>query len=157
MKKVLTLALIGVLTFTTFAVSALDLTLSGTGTTQTQAARNTTFGANVGLDYYLNKNVSVGLIQGYSYGTVQRAETDVNVRYNLPLTVKTLEVAPFVGVDGIAGYGNGQPNYAVSPVIGAKVFVKKDVYILGAVNYDIGLNKATDNAIRYTLGLGVRF
>ena len=57
MKKVLTLALIGVLTFTTFAVSALDLTLSGTGTTQTQAARNTTFGANVGLDYYLNKNV----------------------------------------------------------------------------------------------------
>ena len=83
--------------------------------------------------------------------------TLINLAYNLDYKVAGFKNQAFAGAGASFGYGDGLPTWHAGPLIGNRFFVKDNVYILAQANYDVGLNNVADNAVRYTLGLGVRF
>lgn len=156
MKKSL-LSLLTVLAVA-FNVSALDFSISGTGSTQTQGNTTSVFGTGVRLEQFVTTNISVGYIQGFSVATPNvRGSSELFAAYNLDYKIAGFKNQAFAGAGASFGYGDGLPTWYAGPLLGNRFFVKDDIYILTQANYDVGLNKASDNAVRYTLGLGVRF
>jgi hypothetical protein len=156
MKKLL-LSLLAVLAVT-FNVGALDFSIGGTGSTQTQKNTGSEFGTALRLEKFATTNISVGYIQGINVATPNvRGSSELFVAYNLDYKVVGFQNQTFAGAGASFGYGDGLPTWHAGPLLGNRFFVKDNVYILAQVNYDIGLNNVADNAVRYTLGLGVRF
>ena len=156
MKKLL-LSLMAVLAVA-FNVSALDFSISGTGATQTQGTTSSEFGTALRLEHFATTNISVGYIQGIGVATPDvRGSSELFAAYNLNYTVLGIKNQAFAGAGATFGYGDGLPTWHAGPLLGNRFFVKDNVYILTQANYDVGLNNAADNAVRYTLGLGVRF
>ena len=156
MKKLL-LSLMAVLAVA-FNVSALDFSISGTGATQTQGDTSSAFGTALRLEKFVVPSVSVGYIQGISVATPNvRGSSELFAAYNLDYKVAGFKNQAFAGAGASFGYGDGLPTWHAGPLIGNRFFVKDNVYILAQANYDVGLNNVADNAVRYTLGLGVRF
>lgn len=158
MKKLLLtlVALLGLVINT----HAFDFGISGSGTTQTQATRNTAFSAGVTLETATYKHVSVGVTQEIGVGSNLQGATELFTHYNLSYQLFSHEFAPFIGADARVVYGeNLVAGYTAGPSVGAKLFLKKDVYVLGQVNYDFNLHNSpgSDGVLRYILGLGVRW
>lgn len=156
MKKLL-LSLMAVLAVA-LNVSALDFSIAGTGATQTQGTTSSEFGTAVRLEKFVVPSVSVGYIQGISVATPDvRGSSELFGAYNLDYKVFGYKNQAFAGAGATFGYGDGLPTWHAGPLLGNRFFVKDNVYILAQANYDVGLNNAADNQVRYTLGLGVRF
>jgi hypothetical protein len=156
MKKLL-LSLAAVLAVV-FNVSALDFSISGTGATQTQGNTSSEFGTALRLEKFVIPSVSVGYIQGINVATPNvRGSSELFAAYNLNYKITGFTNQVFAGAGASFGYGDGLPTWHAGPLLGNRFFVKDNVYILTQVNYDVGLNNVADNAVRYTLGLGVRF
>ena len=156
MKKLL-FALFAVATLA-FNVSALDFAITGTGTTQTTGTQSSAFGAEVRLEKFVTSNVSVAYVQGIATATPTiRGTSELLVAYNLNYKVFGVDNQVYFGGSGRVGYGDGDFGASVGPVLGNRLFLSKNVYLLTQINYDVGVNRATDNTIRYGLGLGARF
>lgn len=156
MKKLL-LLLMAILAVA-FNVSALDFSIAGTGATQTQGTTSSAFGTSLRLEKFVVPSVSVGYIQGISVATPDvRGSSELFAAYNLDYKVFGFKNQAFAGASATFGYGDGLPTWHAGPLLGNRFFVKDNVYILAQANYDVGLNGAADNLVRYTLGLGVRF
>jgi len=156
MKKLLTTLLATVAL--ALNVSALDFAITGTGATQTTGTQASAFGAEARLEYFASTNVSVAYVQGISTATPDvRGTSELLAAYNLDYKLAGIKNQAYVGGGGRVGYGNGDFAASLGPVLGNRLFLKDNVYVLTQVNYDVGLNKATDNAVRYSLGLGARF
>ena len=156
MKKLL-LSLMAVLAVV-FNVSALDFSIAGTGVTQTQGTTSSDFGTAIRLEHFATTNISVGYIQGIGVATPDvRGSSELFAAYNLDYNVFGFTNQVFAGASAAFGYGNGLPTWHAGPILGNRLFVKNNVYILAQANYDVGLNNVVDNQVRYTLGLGVRF
>lgn len=154
-KKLLSLSLLACLAL---SANALDFSIGGSGTTQTSGAQNTQFGADLRLEQFVTPAVSVGAIQSIAYSSNDlRGATDLFSAYNINYKVFGLNNTVFAGVSTRVGYGDSFPTWTAGPLIGNRLFIKENVYVLTQVNYDVGLNRAADNTIRYSLGLGVRF
>ena len=139
-------------------ISALDFSIGGTGVTQTQGKSSSEFGTALRLETFVLPKVSVGYVQGVTVATPNvRGTSELFGAYNLNYKVVGLTNQVFVGGGATVGYGNGAPTYHAGPLLGNRLFIKENVYVLAQVNYDVGLVKSTDNTLRYTLGLGVRF
>jgi hypothetical protein len=142
----------------TLNLFALDLAITGTGTTQTQNSQNTSFGTELRLEQFVAKNCSIGFVQGINVATPNtRGTSELFTTYNVDYTLFGLKNQVYLGGDGRVGYGNGDIAWSVGPLAGNRLFLKDNVYILTQVNYDIGLNHNIDNSVRYSIGLGVRF
>ena len=64
----------------------------------------------------------------------------------------------FAGGDVNFGYGSGvQGSWSGGPILGNRLFLAENVYILAQAAYDVGFNAAPSNQLRYTLGLAIRF
>ena len=144
-----------------FDTNAWSLTIAGSGTTTTQTA-STSFGADVGLSYSgfagLPTQLETGVRQGFGYsseGEVMVGRTALAADWNIQV-YKKLYV--FAGAEAAVKYGNTSPVWTAGPEAGVKYFVKKDVYLLGQVNYDFNLTDSDQSdAMRYLVGFGIRF
>lgn len=158
MKKLL-LTLLTVLALS-FNLSAFDFGITGTGTTATEKGNATSFGAGLRFEQFVyNDTVSVGLNQGISYDSATenvRGSTELFTAYNINYKVLGVNNTLFAGGDARADYGNSTAWYA-GPLLGNRLFLTKNVYILTQANYDVGLNNTATDGLRYTLGLCVRF
>lgn len=78
--------------------------------------------------------------------------------YNINYSVFGVKNTVFAGGDVNFGYGSGvQGSWRGGPILGNRLFLAENVYILAQAAYDVGINSAPDNQMRYTLGLAVRF
>ena len=160
MKKLL-MALLAVLTLTLTA-SALDLSLVGSGSTQIQGTKDSSFGTELRLEQYVTTNLSLGVSQGFSYASsansTLRGSTELFTAYNLHYSIFNVKNEVYVGAGTRVSYGDGDLVFTAGPLLGNRLFIRENVYVLTQANYDIAINNAASNDnIRYTLGLGVRF
>ena len=152
--------MLSLLTALTVSLSgnALDLAVTGTGTTQAHGDNSTAFGTEIRLEKFVNDKYSVGYVQGVSLDSTDlRGTSELFVAYNLNYKVFGLKNQVYVGGGAKVGYGDQNFEASAGPVLGNRLFLKDDVYVLTQVNYDVGLNQTSDNVIRYSIGLGVRF
>lgn len=120
------------------------------------------------IGYYLNENLELSFRQNASYANAgpdspeawnntSRAAIDIH----LPIGC----FVPYVGVNLGYAYGDSIPDSLVGgPEAGAKIYIKSDVFVLLAVEYqaffdsDDSADSVFDDAqLVYGLGLGVRF
>lgn len=139
-------------------VSALDFAITGTGATQTTGNQASAFGAEARLEYFVTPKVSVAYVQGVSTATPNiRGTSELLAAYNINYKFLGLKNQVYVGGSGRIGYGTGDFASSLGPVLGNRLFLKDNVYVLTQVNYDVGVNRTTDNTVRYSVGLGARF
>jgi hypothetical protein len=160
-KLIITLASVVALA-SALTANALDFSVNGVGQTQTQGAKNTGFGTEFRFEKFnplsVSTNVSVAVVQGVSFTEPNvRGTTELLGAYNLNYSVFKLKNQAYVGVGSRVGYGNGDFTWTAGPVVGNRLFLRDNVYVLAQVGYDLGINRAADNTVRYTLGLGARF
>jgi hypothetical protein len=157
MKKLL---LTAVLAFATvaFNASALDFAITGTGATQTQGSQRSAFSAELRLEKFVTTNISVAYVQGIcTAAPAVRGTSELLVAYNKNYSLFGIKNQAYVGAGGRIGYGDAEFGASLGPVAGNRLFLKDNVYVLTQVNYDVGVNRATDNVVRYSVGLGARF
>jgi hypothetical protein len=142
------------------SVNALDFSVSGTGATQTQGNSESAFGTAFRLEKFVTDSVSFGAVQGVSYASAAstvRGSTELFGAYNLNYTVFGFKNTTFAGAASGVGYGDGAAEWTAGPLLGNRFFLKDNVYLLTQANYDVGLNPAASNSVRYTIGIGIRF
>lgn len=155
MLKKLMLSLLVILSVAT--VQAYDFAVLGSGTTQTQGDKKSVFGTEVRFEKFVAPTLSAGVVQGLSYNASTRGSSELFVAHNMNYNLFKVKNTLFAGADGRVGYGPNAPEWTAGPLIGNRIFLKENVYILAQVNYDVGLNRSAANGLRYTIGLGVRF
>lgn len=155
MKNLIALiAAIGV--FVTQA-TAFDFSVSGTGTSQTQGNHDTAFGTAIRVETFVLSPFSLGLVQTFGVSDGAQFNTELFGAYNVNYTVFGVTNTAFAGAAANYGYGNRVGAWYAGPLVGNRVFIRENVYVLAQANYDVGLNNAADNIVRYSLGIGVRF
>jgi hypothetical protein len=143
-----------------------EMTLAGTGTSTNDFDSNT-FGASVGIGYYLTKNVIVGIRQFAGFTLVDSTEfpgendtwsgaTIVTAAYQFDLG----RWQPFIGL-GVGGQygGRGVDSDGLwGPEAGIKYYVNESTFILGQAVYGLKFDDCcSDGTFNYTVGLGVNF
>lgn len=144
------------------SASADTFQISGSGNTSIGGGTHSSFGTSLTYGLSLASNAEATLTQGISYsdagGTAIGGSTKVGGLFFLGSFAKIIK--PFVGVEGGALYGNNQLNWSVSPVVGARVYVKSDVYVYGKAGYDFNLTGRTftgGDTASYSVGVGWSF
>ena len=165
--------LIGALFVAAFVSSAVaaepterwTLSLAGSGATAVDS-KSTTFGTelSLGLNAKVVLPVELGVRQGVAYSS-DDSKVVFGTRVYSDFTVLSLgkNLNFFAGANGGAVYGDTAVSWVVGPEVGARLFLKKDVFVFGRVQYDFDLNNRTSlnqtalDKVRYALGLSVRF
>jgi hypothetical protein len=137
------------------------MTLGGVGATKTSGTAATGFGFDISLGKQgkLIFPLEAGVRQNFTYAASDNVQlaTKLYVDWTV-LQYKKLDV--FVGASGGALYGNTPLNWSLGPEAGARVWIKKDVAIVGRVEYPFsvtGNNVRNDDTLKYFLGLAVKF
>jgi hypothetical protein len=143
-----------------------ELTLAGSGTS-TNSFDNNSFGAAVGIGYYLTKNVIVGFRQFVGFQLVDSTEfpgqndtwtgtSVVSADYQFDLG----RWQPFIGVGVGATYGGRdvESDGIWGPQAGLKYYVNESTFVIGQAVYGLTFDECCDDGtFNYTLGLGVNF
>ena len=157
MKKIL--ALLSLITAVT--INAADFSIVGSGSTQTQGtATPTQFATGLRLETFVTDAISIGAVQSFGLSAANNVtfNTEAFAAYNINYKVFGVKNTVFAGGDVNLAYGDGvQPAWQAGPILGNRLFLSDNVYVLGQVSYDVALNAITRNQIRYTLGLAFRF
>lgn len=137
------------------------LSLGGVGATGTDSDGETAFGIDlsIGRTGHLLLPLEGGLRQSFSYATEGEDTALLSTRGYLDVTL-----LDFKGFDLFVGgnigllYGNTEPEWGLSPEAGLRFWLKKDVAILGRVEYPYDLtNGEWDDTLKYFLGFQVKF
>lgn len=144
-----------------------ELTLGAAGVSNDKIEAGSAQAAG-SLGYYFNEHVELSVRQNTSYGNAGPGSPDVfdntsraALDFHLPLG----DVVPYVGVNLGYAYGDSIPDSLVGgPEAGAKIYIKNDVFVLLAVEYQAffdssdDANTVFDDAqLLYGISLGVRF
>jgi hypothetical protein len=139
--------------------------LAGAGATAVDS-KSSTFGTELSLGYNTKflLPVELGVRQAISYSS-DEGNLVFGTRVYSDFTVlkvgKNLDF--FAGASGGAGYGDTAVTWVAGPEVGARLFLKRDVFVFGRVQYDFDLNNRTaldqtgSDKVRYALGISVRF
>jgi len=138
--------------------------LGGSGATSTKSSGGSGFG--IGFDLGRTGNlllpIQTGVRQGLTYANsdANGSQTLLNTAlYNdwTVFTHKALEV--FVGANVAATYGNTKPLFTIAPEAGVRLAVKKDVNLVGRVQYGFDLNDHArqQDYISYEVGIQFKF
>jgi hypothetical protein len=174
--KTLVAALVATALFTTAAVAATNapavtvpaadkgdwtLTLAGAGTTSTKGATETSIGAELGIGHTgkLILPLEAGFRQKFSYDSAGNNSYVHQTKVYTDFTVlKLWQVELQAGANAAFSYGDIASAWTVSPEAVAKLYLKKDVWAFGRVEYPYDLTKGTwQNQLVYTLGVGLSF
>lgn len=157
MKRLITLLAI----ITGLTVNAADFSIVGSGATQTQgSATPTQFATGLRYEVFLTDSISAGAVQSFGLTAADqvRFNTELFAAYNINYKIFGVKNTIYAGGDANAAYGDGlQTAWQAGPILGNRLFLSENTYILAQASYDIALNSITANQIRYTLGLAFRF
>ena len=157
MKRLI--ALLSIITALT--ANAFDFSIVGSGATQTQGTSTPTqFASGLRFETFVTEAISVGAVQ--SFGLSASNNTSFNTEgfaaYNINYSVFGVKNTVFAGGDVNFGYGSGvQGSWSGGPILGNRLFLAENVYVVAQAAYDVGFNAAPSNQLRYTLGLAIRF
>jgi hypothetical protein len=136
------------------------LTLGGAGATTTSGDSQTAVGVNVALGHtgHLLLPLELGVRQSLSYASNDGgnvvADTHLFSDWTL-FTVKKVQL--FAGGNAGATYGNTPLTWDVAPEVGVRYLLKKDVDLVGRVDYPFNLNDGRwDQTLRYFLGVRIK-
>jgi hypothetical protein len=137
------------------------LTLGGAGMTMLKGKSDSAVGLDVsiGRTGHLLLPVEAGVRQSFAYAT----PGDGTVLFNTKLysdwtllTVKRFDL--FAGGNIGMAYGNIPLMFSAAPEAGLRCWIKKDVAIVGRVEYPFDLNNGCSrDALNYFLGVQVKF
>jgi len=156
MKKFITILSLFVATI----VNAADFSMLGSGTTPVNSsAANTAFATAVRLETFLTDAISAGAVQSFGVATdAAKFNTEAFAAYNVNYSIFGVKNTVYGGGAANLGYGQAeQANWAGGPLLGNRLFLSDNVYILAQANYDFAISPAANNALRYSLGLAFRF
>lgn len=141
----------------TTRTTAFDFSVSGTGASQTSNGHDTTFGTAIRAETFVLAPLSIGVVQTFGVADGANFNTELFAAYNYDYIVFGVKNTAFAGAGASYAYGNRAGAWYAGPLVGNRVFVKEDVYILAQANYDFDLNNNPSDTVRYSLGIGVRF
>lgn len=137
------------------------LSLGGSGSTTTTGDSQSLFGADIsiGRTGHLLLPLEGGLRQSFGYDSRDDGTTLFTTRGYLDATLFTYKKLDlFAGGSVGLTYGNTKPLWEAGPEAGLRFWIKKDVSILGRVEYPFDLDNArSKDFLRYFLGLQVKF
>jgi hypothetical protein len=141
-----------------------EITLGGGGQFQSDfkgskrtGAPGGSFGAQLGLGYYLNDNLELAVRQALNYGTrgTWTGATRGAVDYNFLMD----KLVPFIGAEIGYAYGNkGVPdNWGFGPEAGLKYYLQSKAFVFGMAEYQMPFQGKTlkEGTWNLTVGLGV--
>jgi len=157
MKKLIAiLSLISAIT-----VNAFDFSIVGSGATQTQGPTTPTqFATGLRFETFVLEPVSIGAVQSFGLSAANNTQfnTEVFSAYNINYTIFGIKNTVFAGGNANLSYGDAiQPAWQAGPILGNRLFLTDNVYILAQAAYDVALNGVSNNQVRYLLGIAVRF
>lgn len=131
------------------------LSIQGSGGTSLKQD-NSSFATSFGLTRNdVLPHVDFGVRQSIGFADLLSGGTALAQDYNIKL-LPWLKV--YGGVSEGAAYKEKLPTtWFVGPEVGLKLYVHKDVYINGRVNYDFQLSDSSKDALRYTIGISIPF
>jgi len=156
MKKFITILSLFVATI----ASAADFSILGSGTTPVNSsAANTAFATAVRLETFLTDAISAGVVQSFGVATdAAKFNSEVFGAYNVNYSIFGVKNTVFAGGAVNLGYGQAeQASWAGGPLLGNRLFLTDNIYVLAQANYDFAISPAANNALRYSLGLAFRF
>ena len=146
-----------------------ELELSGSGINGVHF-NGFTGALNLGVGYFFNENLELGVRQTLAYTDVGvpatlNGQTRVAVDFHIPLGDQN-QFLPFFGANLGYVYGNNgfRDTWELAPEGGIKWFVGPDAFLFGSIEYEFffrtgsGINGGFKNGqFVYTLGIGFRF
>jgi hypothetical protein len=135
-----------------------EMTLAGQGTSTENFDQNT-FGANVGLGYYLTENVFLGLRQFIGF-TVNDFDTWTGQTFGVvDYQFDFGRWQPFVGVSLGGIYGKDvDEDFLWGPEVGLKYYVNESAFAYGLAAYQLNTDECCDDGtFNYTIGFGINF
>jgi len=136
-------------------------TLAGTGATTTTTDSQSAFGVDlsIGRTGHLLLPIEAGVRQGVAYasgdGGSAVLDTSLYSDWTL-LTIKKVDL--FAGGNIGLAYGNTPLSWTVAPEAGVRVWIKKNVALVGRLEYPFDINDGrAENTLRYVLGLAAKF
>jgi hypothetical protein len=134
-----------------------EMRLSGQGSND-QDFRTVDITANLGLGYFVTKELEIGVRQGLTYadgGSAWAGDTRAFVDYHFDLD----RWQPYVG--GNVGYQYGDnvsDSWLAGPEVGIKYFVNSTTFIDVNAAYEFNLEEGLDDgAFFYGLGIGFKW
>jgi hypothetical protein len=142
----------------------INLTVGGGGATTVSGDTSTAVGANVGLSYegLADVPLEVGVRQSFNYANADGASFGGSTEFGLDLNFyASRRFAVFTGFATGIRYADGEDLvWYGGPEGGVKVYLFRDVFVLGRVNYDLAINGRDSNegdSVRYLIALGVKW
>jgi opacity protein-like surface antigen len=173
--KTLVAALVATALFTTAAVAATNapavtvpaadkgdwtLTLAGSGATTLSGVSQSDVGLELGVGHTgkVLLPVELGVRQTIAYNS-KPASLGFNSKIYADFTlIKVWNVELQAGANAGVAYGDTAFTYSVAPEAVAKLYLKKDIWAFGRVEYPYDISAGTSkNTLVYTIGLGLSF
>ena len=154
---VLALFLLPAVAHAQFEAGNWEMTLAGSGSND-QDFRTVDLSVNVGLGYFLTKELEIGVRQGLVYadgGSAWSGDTRAALDYHFDMD----RWQPFVGVNAGYVYGdNVSDSWIAGPEIGVKYFVNSTTFIGVSAAYEFNLEEGLDDGgFFYGLGIGFKW
>jgi hypothetical protein len=142
-----------------------QFTLSGTGSNDRHFDSGS-FGASVGLSYFLTSGLEAGVRQDMFFADTGRDDTwNATTRAGLWYNFDLGRLKPFVGASVGYVYGdNVNDSFMIGPEVGLKYFVNSTTFVYAQTAYqyfiesddDVG-DRFDDGSFNHTVGIGFRF
>lgn len=136
------------------------LTLAGAGSTTTKGDSQSAIGLELGVGRTgtLLLPVEVGVRQKFSYASAGQVLNYGTKVYSDFTVLKVWQLEVQVGGNVSAVYGDTSLAYTAAPEAVVRLYLKKDVYAFGRVEYPYDITAgALRNSLDYTIGLGLKF
>ena len=138
-------------------------TLNGAGGTTTSGNSVSTFGTQLGIGYntHFILPLELGIREGINYSSQDGGGVILATSPYADWTFLKLGIFDVFGGTSIgAVYGNIPLRCQVSPELGSRIWIQKNVAIVGRLQYAFDLNSTSVKAqdvLGYSLGLQIRF
>lgn len=148
-------------TVSTAAPEAWTLTLGGVGSTTTSGNSQSAFGVDVSVGHtgHLVLPLEAGVRQSVSYASPNGGSTVLSTKlYSDWTLLKVSKLDIFAGGNVGLAYGNQPLVWTAAPEVGTRLWLKKDVAVVGRVEYPFNLNDGkSGNTLLYSVGVLVKF
>lgn len=164
LRKLYVLPVLGLLLVPAFAQAQFnkgdwELTLSGSGSANKGVTAGD-FSGNVGIGYFLSKEVELGFRQSATWSDVSgdKSRWGGSSRVALDYHFDFDKFQPFIGVNGGLAYpANDSSFLEVAPEAGVKYFVNATTFLYGLVEYQFSTRNNDQSQFVYSLGIGFKF
>lgn len=144
-----------------FSRGTWELTLNGGGVASSQFKEGS-FNTQIGVGYFLTDQVEAGFRQSIQFASFGESNWAASTRVFGDYHFDFDRLQPFAGLGLSFNYGDAVADtWAAGPEVGAKYFIKDEVFLYAMVQYDVFFRDAKndrgnfdDGQILYSFGIG---